>query len=85
MNLESEFVHYTMLLVIIIAFPVRAFFIRKRIIKIYGQLRKKVPLDTHKIDLTVLQPAIKYVSTEQVLQKIESHLSDAKEITQQAK
>lgn len=67
-----------MLLVIIVAFSIRAFFIRKRVIKIYGQLRKTVPLDTHKTDLTGLQPAIKYASTEQILKKIETHLIDIK-------
>ena len=78
MNLESEFVHYAMLLVIIIAFPVRSFFIRKRIIKIYGKLRKINPPETNTIDLTGLQPVIKYVSTEQVLKKIETHLTNMK-------
>ena len=78
MNLESEFVHYAILLVIVMAFPVRAFFIRKRIIKIYEKLRKTNPLDANIIDLTGLQPVIKYASTEQVLKKIETHLMGMK-------
>ena len=79
MNLESEFIRYSTILIFIIAFPVREFFIRKRIIKIYGDLRKTVPLKSNKIDLTGLQPVIKYSSTEQVLKKIETHLTEIKQ------
>lgn len=78
MNLEPETLRYFLLVLGFILFPVREYFIRKRIIKIHAQLREKVPDHSNTIDLTGLQPVIKYSSTEQVLSKIEVHLNKLK-------
>ena len=78
MNLQSDLLQLALVILGIIMFPIRELFIRKRIIKIHDQLRKSFPLKTKTIDLTGLQPVIKYSTTEQILGKIETHLNEMK-------
>jgi hypothetical protein len=75
MNLASELMPVLPLFILAVAFLARSYFIRKRIIKIHDQLRKKVPFNTNKIDLTGLPSVIKHSSTEEILSKIEAHLN----------
>ena len=75
MNLASELMPVLLLFILTVSFLVRSYFIRKRIIRIHDQLRKKVHFNTNKIDLTGLSSVIKHTSTEEILGKIESHLS----------
>ena len=76
MNLESELVQIITLLILGIAFSVRSYFIRKRVINIYDRIRKVMPTESNEIDFTSLQPAIKYSSTEKILSKIEACLTN---------
>ncbi len=85
MNSGSELIKYLPLVIVIITFPVRSYYIRKRIIKIHDQLRKTRSLNTNKIDFTGLQPLIKHSSTEQILSKIESYLKEIEKQPQQIK